>query len=57
MAALWALTGALDPRRAVDSKVSDVVNDESKVRRMIQTLKSRVQGTALTLLVQRRLLV
>lgn len=31
MAALWALTGGLDPRRAIDGKVSDVVNDESNV--------------------------
>lgn len=31
MAALWALTGSLDPRRAQDGKVSDVVNDYSKV--------------------------
>lgn len=32
MASLWALTGSMDPRRAQDGKVSDVVNDESKVK-------------------------
>ena len=32
MAALWALTGSLDARPLQDSKVSDVVNDDSKVR-------------------------
>lgn len=31
MATLWALTGTLDPRPMQDAKVSDVVNDESKV--------------------------
>lgn len=31
MAALWALTGSLDPRKAADSKVADIVNDASKV--------------------------
>jgi hypothetical protein len=31
MASLWALTGSLDPRRAQDGKVSDVINDYSKV--------------------------
>lgn len=31
MATLWALTGTLDPRPMQDSKVSDIVNDESKV--------------------------
>eukprot|EP00980_Cylindrotheca_fusiformis_P009811 scaffold2157_cov111-Cylindrotheca_fusiformis.AAC.5 len=31
MAALWALTGSLDPRRAQDGKVTDVINDYSKV--------------------------
>ena len=31
MAALWALTGSMDPRRAQDLKVADVVNDESEV--------------------------
>jgi hypothetical protein len=31
MAALWALTGSMDPRRAQDGKVSDVVHDEAKV--------------------------
>ena len=31
MAALWALTGSMDPRRSQDGKVSDVVNDQSKV--------------------------
>lgn len=31
MAALWALSGSLDPRRAQDGKVSDVINDYSKV--------------------------
>ena len=36
MAALWALTGTLDPRPMQDAKVTDVVNDESKVRRLIR---------------------
>lgn len=31
MAALWALTGSMDPRRALDGKVSDVINDDCKV--------------------------
>ena len=31
MAALWGLTGSMDPRRVQDSKVADIVNDESKV--------------------------
>jgi len=31
MAALWALTGSMDPRRAQDGKVSDVINDNAKV--------------------------
>lgn len=31
MAALWALTGSMDPRRAQDGKVSDIVHDDSKV--------------------------
>lgn len=31
MAALWGLTGSLDPRRTQDGKVSDIVNDDSKV--------------------------
>jgi DNA repair exonuclease SbcCD ATPase subunit/DNA repair exonuclease SbcCD nuclease subunit len=34
MAALWALTGSVDPRPLEDSKVSDVVNDSSKVARV-----------------------
>lgn len=35
MAALWALTGSLDPRRALDGRVSDVVNDDSKVHKFL----------------------
>lgn len=31
MSMLWCLTGSLDPRPFQDSKVSDVVNDDSKV--------------------------
>lgn len=31
MSALWALTGSIDPRPMQDDKVSDVVNDLSKV--------------------------
>lgn len=34
MAALWALTGTVDPRPLEDSKVSDVVNDLSKAARV-----------------------
>ena len=29
--ALWALTGNADPRPVQDEKVSDVLNDDSKV--------------------------
>jgi DNA repair exonuclease SbcCD ATPase subunit len=32
MSTLWALTGSIDPRPASDAKVSDIVNDFSKVR-------------------------
>ena len=32
MSALWALTGSIDPRPVQDDKVSDIVNDLSKVR-------------------------
>jgi hypothetical protein len=32
MAALWALTGSIDPRPVQDAKVNDVVHDNSKVR-------------------------
>jgi len=32
MAALWVLTGAVDPRPFQDSKVSDVMNDSNPVR-------------------------
>jgi hypothetical protein len=35
MAALWALTGTLDPRPMQDAKVMDVVNDESKVSKLL----------------------
>lgn len=31
MASLWALTGSTDPRPTLDAKVTDVVNDFSKV--------------------------
>lgn len=31
MSMLWALTGSVDPRPFQDAKVSDVVNDASKV--------------------------
>ena len=34
MATLWALTGSLDARPASDLKVSDVVNDNSRVARV-----------------------
>jgi DNA repair exonuclease SbcCD ATPase subunit len=34
MSALWALTGALDPRRVQDAKTTDVVNDDSKNARV-----------------------
>jgi DNA repair exonuclease SbcCD ATPase subunit len=31
MSMLWAFTGSIDPRPLQDSKVTDVVNDASKV--------------------------
>ena len=31
MSALWALTGSIDPRPTQDDKVSDIINDASKV--------------------------
>ena len=32
MSVLWALTGSVDARPLPDAKVSDVINDSSKVR-------------------------
>jgi hypothetical protein len=42
MSTLWALTGTLDPRPMQDAKVSDVVNDESKVRVVVAVLDQAI---------------
>jgi hypothetical protein len=41
MSTLWALTVTLDPRPIQDAKVSDVVNDGSKVRVMVAVYSYR----------------
>jgi len=46
MAALWALTGSLDPRPLPDGKVADVVHDNSKVARV--TLRGVCNGRDFT---------
>ncbi|CAJ1923078.1 unnamed protein product [Cylindrotheca closterium] len=43
MAALWALTGSMDARRANDGKVTDIINDYSKVARV--TLEGSINGS------------
>jgi DNA repair exonuclease SbcCD ATPase subunit len=47
MSILWALTGSLDPRPFDDSKVSDVVNDLSKVARV--SLKGSINAVDFTI--------
>lgn len=42
VAVLWALTGSLDPRPMVDTKVADVINDECKTARV--TVQGTVNG-------------
>lgn len=42
MASLWALTGSMDARRANDGKVTDIINDYSKVARV--TLDGSING-------------
>lgn len=69
MAALWALVGTVDPRPAQDGKVSDVVNDFSKVAEVslhgsinrkpfivTRTKSTSSQGSSLTYVLDGRIL-
>mmetsp|Transcript_9032 Transcript_9032/g.21479 ORF Transcript_9032/g.21479 Transcript_9032/m.21479 type:complete len:1288 (+) Transcript_9032:58-3921(+) len=47
MAALWALTGSMDARRANDGKVTDIINDYSKVARV--TLEGSINGSTFSI--------